>query len=159
MTKKALSSPGRNSQDNLAEAVDRLTDMMSAVHDLMARFKDDMTWIINNRDEFGVVPSQAADISKSQAPQVSITPETSEALACFECDVEPPPSLAEALRTGWTGLIPHEGRLWEFLGLCPGCLEKSFTDPDAHEFAGDEREEEEPPVTKHHEGPRSLFEE
>lgn len=158
MSKKSPSSPGCNSQENLAEAVDQLTDMMPAVHDLMARFKDDLTWIINNRDEFRVVPNQAADISKTPALQESIAPATPEKLACFECDVVPPDSLAEALRTGWTGLIPHEGRNWEFLGLCPACLEKSFTDPDANELEDDELTEEEPLAEQQHDGPRSLFE-
>jgi hypothetical protein len=46
-----------------------------------------------------------------------------ESLACFECDVDSPPSLAAAIQAGWESLqADFDGLGWNYLGLCPECV-------------------------------------
>ncbi len=44
-----------------------------------------------------------------------------ESLACAECDIDSPPSLAVALHQGWTRLQVDDAAGHNFLGLCPFC--------------------------------------
>ena len=126
MAKKPTSSPGRT-EDELAQAVDRMTDMLSTVYDLLARFKDDFTWVINNREEFlSRHPEPAAQPATAPSqPIISTMPP--EIIACSDCDVPSPVSLAAALQEGWTELAPHRGEHWNYVGLCPDCLESEYS--------------------------------
>lgn len=48
-----------------------------------------------------------------------------EAIHCFECDAQMG-SLAEALQNGWTELCRDDGVSWNYLGLCPKCVNQEI---------------------------------
>ena len=49
-----------------------------------------------------------------------------ETIACAQCDVDSPPSLAAALQQGWTDLCRDDGAGWNYLGVCPDCQEREL---------------------------------
>ena len=51
-----------------------------------------------------------------------------ETLACAECDCDSPDSLAAALQDGWTELSRDDGPRWNYLGLCPKCVEREIAE-------------------------------
>ena len=129
MAKKPASSPGPAPEGELVQAIDRLTDILSTVYDLLARFKDDLTWIINNREELSVhrpASATSAPVLACTQPEPIKKPEI---IACSDCEVPSPASLAAALLEGWTELTPHEGERWNYVGLCPDCLESVYQLP------------------------------
>lgn len=42
-------------------------------------------------------------------------------LACTECDIDSPSSLAEAAVGGWRRIVYDDGCWWNFLGICGEC--------------------------------------
>ena len=46
--------------------------------------------------------------------------EKEEIIACCHCDASPP-SLAEAIKEGWTDFQYDDGPDWNYLGICPDC--------------------------------------
>ncbi len=142
MAKKPTSAPGSNPDGELAQAVDRLTDVLSTVYDLLARFKEDLTWVINNRGEFSRHPSPPPGVGPAAdaEPGAGKNPE---AIACTDCDAASPESLSAALHAGWTELTPSEGKTWNFLGLCPDCLRNEYSPRPVP--AQDDAEPEPPP--------------
>lgn len=43
-----------------------------------------------------------------------------EVIACCHCDASPP-SLAEAIKEGWTSFQYEDGPEWNYLAICPDC--------------------------------------
>ena len=50
-----------------------------------------------------------------------------EIVACCHCDASPP-SLAVAIKEGWTALQYDDGPDWNYLGICPDCQAEQRAD-------------------------------
>jgi hypothetical protein len=123
MAKKPQPSPDSAATD-LASAIHRLTDMLGIVDDTLRGIKGNITWIINNREEFPAL--QGAQLTQTGIER-RLTVDKPEIIVCTDCDTDSPSSLASALQAGWSELAPHDGPGWNYIGLCPACLENEYT--------------------------------
>ncbi len=121
MEKKSASTPGASPESVLAQAVERLTDMLSAVYDLLARFKDDLHWIINNRDD--LPPLHLARDSSAATDRDGIGPET---VRCTDCEGSSPPSTGRRAAGRLDGTRARRGHRLELPGTLPRMLEALF---------------------------------
>ncbi len=46
-----------------------------------------------------------------------------EVIACAFCDVDSPDNLEQAVASGWTRLQIDDGYSWNYLGVCPDCIQ------------------------------------
>jgi len=125
MARKAPASRDTSAETEVAEAVNRLTEMLSTIEDILVDIKGELSWIINNREDIKLpvpvitrMPKRASDPNWGAKLAALNKPET---IACTECDVASPDSLAVALHDGWTNLVPDDGVEWNYLGVCPDC--------------------------------------
>jgi hypothetical protein len=124
MARKPLPSPDPAAEIELASAIHRLTDMLGIVDETLRDIKDSMAWVINNRDEF--LAHQGAQTTPIEMRQRAAT-DKPEIIACTDCDTDSPRSLAAALQAGWSELALHDGPEWNYIGLCPDCLEREYS--------------------------------
>jgi hypothetical protein len=126
MARKKSSSPAPPELE-LIDAVNRLADIVNVLADIASRVRSDLDWIINNRAEFTQLGRDTIDSPDARSQVLRSSPLQPETIACSDCDVPSPASLAAALQEGWTELAPHQGESWNYIGLCPDCLESEYS--------------------------------
>jgi hypothetical protein len=60
---------------------------------------------------------------------------TAETLACAECDIDSPNSLAVAIQQGWTRLQYDDALGHNYLGMCPDCTAQAAQPPEEPDIA------------------------
>ena len=98
--------------ENLAHAIEGNTQEMKALRDTIDDLRIEYQYAIRNSECPYLVEAKQAALQ---------IPET---LACANCDVDSPSSLAAALQEGWTRLCRDDGSGWNYLGVCPSCQEE-----------------------------------
>ena len=133
MAKKPKSTPAAVPEGELAQAVDRLTEMLGIVDDTLAQIRNEMSWLISNKDDFRPafpvitrMPKKASDPQWGAKLAAINKPET---LGCYECDAPSPDSLACAIDQGWAEITPEDGGDCNYRGLCPACFEREYEIP------------------------------
>ncbi len=114
-------------------AVERLTQHVQVVHDILGEIHDELQWAVRNGEAIRLERlTITADQWCGRLRQAAETP--AETGTCYHCDATFD-SLAEALRRGWRDLQQDvKGLSWNYLGCCPDCP----SDDAEHEFSDDE---------------------
>jgi hypothetical protein len=129
-------------RDELIDAVKFLTEevqqagaYLSTLVNILDNVKEEISWIINNRDEMlplmiRSLPADPCDPKFGSKVRVANgMDKVAETVSCVSCDVDSPYSLADALTKGWTRLQKDDGPAWNFLGLCPCCQLEETVEP------------------------------
>lgn len=111
----------------LSGAVEHANQNLSMIADELGRIRDDLSWLLNNREEVGRIirklPLDPAD--RNWSAKLAALNQPRESIRCQQCNVESPDSLAAAVLCGWANLAPDDGDdLQQFTGTCPTCAEK-----------------------------------
>lgn len=134
-----------DSVDGLASEVkdarDHVTAEMRGLDQVVCELAGRLQWVCNNvlGDQWKVISMPAEPLAPDFAERLKrmkigerITMTAGEFehamnpinLACRSCECEPPLSLEQALRDGWTELMEDKTEQWNYLGLCPACREQ-----------------------------------
>ncbi len=114
-------------------AVERLTQHVQVVQDILGEIHDELQWAVRNGEAIRLerLTTTTAEWC-GRLPQAVETP--AETGTCYHCDAMFD-SLAEALRQGWRDLTQDPtGLSWNYLGYCPDCQSEDA----AQEFSDDE---------------------
>ncbi|MBL9084996.1 MAG: hypothetical protein JNK76_24545 [Planctomycetales bacterium] len=104
------------------EAVERLTQHVQVVQEILDEIREELQWAVRNQQPIRLdrIPQTLQEWSARLNPERrSLAIE--ELLTCQSCDRECD-SLRAALEEGWENLVRHDGPSWNFLGMCPECL-------------------------------------
>ena len=105
----------RNGSDHLADTVetsaDELVGELKAVRDSVEELYILLDHVWRNREELHDI---LAGIIERR------TEESHEVTCCVHCDTFYP-SVAEAIKAGWTSLQHDPAEGWDYLGICPHC--------------------------------------
>jgi hypothetical protein len=108
-----------NLASEIADVRDHLRDDLRGLQDAIDDLRTEIQWAARQIVPGFQFKSMATDpTDRRWAQKLNDRPES---IACMECDLDSPGSLATALQAGWINLQPDDGPGWNYLGLCPDC--------------------------------------
>ena len=89
----------------------------------MSLDRDDIQRLYRDLEEATMATHALFQTLEAQREQISdyVRERLAESLACAECDIDSPPSLAVAIQQGWTRIQADDALGHNFLGICPCC--------------------------------------
>jgi len=116
--------------DRLADAVENLSQRLQVVDDTISDILHELRWLLQNHVNVRIInrlPAEPADRAWS-VKLAKLNPQTRtnaihETIACSQCNIDSPDSLAAALQEAWINLQRRDGEGRNYVGLCPSCQE------------------------------------
>lgn len=89
----------------------------------MSLDRNDILRLTRELNELAMAAHALFETLEAQREEISeyVRERLVESLACAECDIDSPPSLAVAIQQGWTRLQADDALGHNFLGLCAFC--------------------------------------
>lgn len=121
---------------DLSKRLEDANGYMAIIAENIEGIRSELSWLLDNREQ--VLPMLIQSMSKDPCSRDfkinAANQKPAETIACAECDIDSPDSLAAALNQGWIRLQQDfEGLGHNYLGICPDCSKKEESPASANE--------------------------